>query len=99
MPPPRGPRDRKNNLKIKVITAVGDDDMPPTPRQRQVFDKIAEVEAEIERLEAQKKPGPLDIVKLDDLKQQRSWLGKQRNSMWALGELDTIPAGYSRFLS
>jgi len=104
--PPRGPRDRKNKLEIKVNTmavrpdsAVGDDGVPTTPRQRQVFDKIAGVEAEIETLEAQKRPGPLDIVKLDDLKRQRSWLLKQRNSMWALGELDSVPPGYSRFMS
>jgi len=102
VPPPRGPRDRKVKLEIKAVrsdSAVGDDGVPVTPRQRQVFDKMANVESEIEELEAQKRPGPSDIVKLDDLKRQRSWLVKQRNSMWALGELDAVPPGYSRYLS
>ena len=107
MPPPRGPRDRKNKLEIKVDntmavrpdSAVGDDGVPATPRQIQIFDKIAKVEADLEELEAQKRPGPSAIVKLDDLKRQRSWLLKQRDSMWALGRLDTVPPGYTRYMS
>jgi len=107
VPPPRGPRDRKNKLEIKVDntmavrpdSAVGGDGVPATPRQIQIFDKIAKVEADLEELEAQKRPGPSAIVKLDDLKRQRSWLLKQRDSMWALGRLDTVPPGYSRYMS
>ena len=104
VPPPRGPRDRKNKLEIKADpvcpdSALEGDGVPTTPRQRQVFGRIAEVEAELEKLEAEKRPGPSAIVKVDDLKRQRSWLLKQRDSMWALGHLDTVPPGYSRYLS
>jgi hypothetical protein len=75
------------------------DGVPPTPRQQQLTDKLAQVVSQIEELKSLPKPGPLLIVLLDDLELQRAWLEKQLASMWASGEIDTLPPGHSRYMS
>jgi len=100
VPPPRGPRNRGKSIRFNEssprATRV---DGKPTARQRRLADKLAEVDKQIEELNSQSKPSPSTIVLLDDLEIQRAWLAKQRDSMWALGEIDLLPPGYSRYMT
>lgn len=100
VPPPRGPRDRGRSIRFHTSspkpTRV---DGEPTARQRRLADKVIEVDRQIEELRSQSKPPPSTIVLLDDLEMQRSWLVKQRDSMWAKEEIDSLPPGYSRYMT
>jgi len=98
VPPPRGPRDRAKSVR-RVESPRAARVNEPTPRQRQLTDKLVEVEKQILELQSQAKPLPSTIVLLEDLKIQKTWLVKQRDSMWALEEIDTPPPGYSRYMS
>lgn len=99
VPPPRGPRDRAKSVKRVESSRVARVNNEPTPRQRQLADKLVEVEKQILGLTSQAKPLPSSIVVLEDLKLQKAWLVKQRDSMWALEEIDTPPPGYSRYMT
>jgi hypothetical protein len=52
----------------------------------------------MEQMKSQSKPGPSEVVLLDDLELQKAWLEKQLCCMWALGETDTLPPGFSRYM-
>jgi hypothetical protein len=99
VPPPRGPRDRAKSVRRIESTRVTRVNSEPTSRQRQLVDKLAGVEKQIEELKSQQKPPPSTLVLLEDLEMQKAWLVKQRDSMWALEEIDTVPPGYSRFMN
>jgi len=100
VPPPRGPRDRGRSIRFNESsfrpTRV---DGEPTARQRRLADKVIEVDRQIEELKSQLKPPPSTIVHLDDLEMRRSWLIKQRDSMWAKEEIDSLPPGYARYMT
>lgn len=100
VPSPRGPRNRGKSIKFNVssprATRV---DGEPTARQLRLAGKLAEVDKQIEELKSQSKPPPSTIVLLDDLEIQRTWLAKQRDSMWAMGEIDLLPPGYTRYMT
>lgn len=98
VPPPRGPRDKAKSVKRVESSRVARVNNEPTTRQRQLADKLVEVEKQILELTSQAKPLPSTIVLLEDLKLQKAWLVKQRDSMWALEEIDTPPPGYSRYM-
>jgi len=96
VPPPRGPRDRSKPVKRPESIRVNGG---PTPRQRQLADKLGEVEKQIEEMKSRRKPSPSMVVLLDDLERQKAWLVKQRDSMWALEEINTPPPGFSRYMA
>jgi hypothetical protein len=101
VPPPLGPRDRANksfSAKQTVPITPSADDGQPTPRQQQLTDKLAQVVRQIEELKSMSKPGPLLIVRLDDLVLQKAWLEKQLRHMWATGDINTLPPGHSRYM-
>jgi len=99
VPPPRGPRDRAKSVRRIESTRVTRVDGEPTPRQRQLADKLAGVEKQIKELNSLEQLGPSTLVLLEDLEMQKAWLVKQQDSMWALEEIDTLPPGYSRYMT
>jgi len=99
VPPPRGPRDRAQSVRRIESTRVTRVNGEPTSRQRQLADKLGGVEKQIEELKSQQKLTPSTLVILEDLEMQRAWLVKQRGSMWALEHIDTLPPGYSRYMT
>lgn len=98
VPPPRGPRDRAKSVRRVESPRVARVN-EPTPRQRQLADKLVGVKKQILEFKSQAKPLPSTIVLLEDLELQKAWLVKQRDSMWALEEIDTPPPGYSRYMT
>jgi len=103
VPPPLGPRVRTHkSYSAKQPpppkTPSPNDDQPTTSRQQQLTEKLAQVEKQIEQMKSQSKPGPSEVVLLDDLELQKAWLEKQLCCMWALGETDTLPPGFSRYM-
>jgi hypothetical protein len=99
VPPPRGPRDRAMSVRRVESPRVARVNSEPTSRQRQLANKLVEVEKQILEVKSQPKPLPSTVVLLEDLEMQKAWLVKQRDSMWALEEIDTVPPGYSRFMN
>jgi hypothetical protein len=99
VPPPRGPRDRAKSVRRIESTKVTRVNGEPTSRQRQLTDKLVNVEKQIKELRSLQQLGPSTIVLLEDLEMQKAWLVKQRDSMWALEEIDTLPPGYSRYMT
>jgi hypothetical protein len=99
VPPPRGPRDRATSVRRVESPRVARANTEPTARQRQLADKLVEVEKRILELKSQPKPLPSTVVRLEDLEIHKTWLVKQRDSMWALEEIDTLPPGYSRYMA
>lgn len=99
VPPPHGPRDRAKSVRRIESPRVARVNREPTSRQRQLAEKLAEVEKQIEEITSQPKPLPSTVVLLDNLESQKAWLTKQRDSMWALEEIDTLPPGYSRYMT
>jgi len=98
VPPPLGPRDRAKSVRRIESSGVAPLTREPTSRQRQLADKLADVEKQIEEIKSQPKPLPSTIVLLDNLKLQKAWLVRQQDSMWALEEIDTVPPGFSRYM-
>lgn len=99
VPPPRGPRDRSKSVRRTESTRTSRPDSEPTARQRRLADKLGEIEKQIENIKSEPKPSPSTVVLLDDLEMQKAWLVKQRDSMWALEEVDSLPPGYSRYMA
>jgi len=99
VPPPRGPRARAQSVRRIESTKVTRANSGPTSRQRQLAVKLADVEKQIEKHKLHQKPGPSTLVILEDMEMQKAWLIKQRDSMWALEEIDTLPPGYSRYMT
>jgi hypothetical protein len=99
VPPPRGPRDRATSVRRVGSSRVARVNSEPTARQQMLVDKLVEVEKQISELNAQPKPLPSTVVLLEDLNIQKAWLVKQQGSMWALEEVDTLPPGYSRYMT
>jgi hypothetical protein len=100
VPPPRGPRSRGRSIRFSESSSrTNRIDGEPTARQRKLADRLVEVDKQIEGLRSQTKPPPSTIVLLDDLEMQKSWLIKQRDSMWAKEEIDSLPPGYSRYMT
>lgn len=99
VPPPRGPRDRSKSVRYLESARTPRTNGQPTARQRELAEKLAEVEKQIEELRSEIKPLPSTVVLLDDLEMKKSWLVKQRDTLWALEEIDTLPPGYSRYMT
>jgi len=99
VPPPRGPRDRATSIRRVESPRVSRVNGEPTSRQRQLAAKLVEVEKRLLEVKSQPQPLPSTVVLLEDLELQKAWLVKQRDSMWALEEIDTLPPGYSRYMT
>jgi len=98
VPPPRGPRDRTNSVRRIETPRSPRTPLEPTSRQKQLSSRLTEVENDIRRLKSHPRPLPSNVVVLEDLELQKSWLIKQRYSMWAMEEIDTPPPGHSRYM-
>jgi len=99
VPPPRGPRDRSKSVRHLQSARTPRTNGEPTARQQKLAEKLAEVEKQIEELKSETKPRPSTVVLLDDLEMKKTWLVKQRDTLWAQEEIDTLPPGYSRYMT
>lgn len=98
VPPPLGPRDRSKSVRRTEPITASRAHAAPTARQRQLAEKLTEVEQQLGKVKSEPKPSPSTIVLVDDLEMQRAWLVKQQDSLWALERIDTLPPGYSRYM-